>query len=343
MVVALVLGIGLAFLRDYLDYTVRSPEYMEEVLGLTPMAVVGVIGEGDGRGRGRSARHPEGSRATGIERTLVTLTYPHAPASESFRVLRTNIQFASVDHPVRSLIVTSAGPREGKSFTAANLAIVMAQAGRRVVLVDTDLRRPTLHKLFGLPNTRGFTTLLLNRGDDDIIQTHPEIPNLRIITSGPLPPNPSELLSTNQAVQVMDQLAQYADLVIYDTPPAAAVTDPTLLAARVDAVVLVINAGVTRRDVVRRVLRNLQNAGSHALIPILNQVKAGDVAGYYYYYSGYDRLPETVPATNGNGKHPATNGNGKHPATNGNGKHSPALSLPPTDDLPVPVQHGDEH
>ena len=331
---AAVVGVALSFVFDYLDYTVRSPEYLEQMMGLTPMAVVGLVGQHtaatygrrrSGSGKrlpGKSATLPGGWAGRLAGHKLVTLEFPKSPDSESFRVLRTNIQFFSLGKPIRSLVVTSAGPGEGKSFTAANLAIVMAQAGKRVILVDTDLRRPSLHKLFDVPNTVGFTNLVLNNMEDrgGIIQQIAEVPNLLLVTSGPLPPNPSELLDSPQALHVLQGLAQAADLVIYDTPPATAVTDPAIMATRVDGVVLVINAGVTRRDMVERVRKILHNVGVKALIPVLNQVKTNDLRGYYYYntYGNPQEGPAVITNGNGNGS-----GNGHH--TNGTGTPATAV------------------
>ena len=324
LVVSLMLGIGVAFGLDYLDYTVRSPELLEESLGLNALGVIGVVGGGHrsaygGSGRGGkrgSADRAASAGAGGAElkrisgSNLVTLEHPKAPESEGFRILRTNIQFSSPDKPIRSLVITSGGPGEGKSFVAANLAIVMAQAGKRVILVDTDLRRPSMHKLFRLPNTVGFTNLVLHEGMDvtDPLLTVPEVPNLRVITSGPLPPNPSELLNAQQTIQVMNQLAPVADLVIYDCPPTAAVTDAVILATRVDAVVLVIQAGVTRRDVVARVIKTLHTVGVQTIVPVLNRVKTQELQGYYYYYyHGYGTaITPTATTTTSNGYH--TNG-----------------------------------
>ncbi len=331
---AAVVGIALALVFDYLDYTVRSPEYLEQVMGMTPMAVVGMVGQHTAATYGRRRRDSSGKRLPGktagsilngwagrlAGHKLVTLEFPKSPDSESFRVLRTNIQFFSLTKPIRSLVVTSAGPGEGKSFTAANLAIVMAQAGKRVILVDTDLRRPSLHKLFDVPNTVGFTNLVLNNMEDrgGIIQQVAEVPNLLLVTSGPLPPNPSELLDSPQALHVITGLAQAADLVIYDTPPATAVTDPAIMATRVDGVVLVINAGVTRRDMVERVRKILQNVGVKALIPVLNQVKTNDLRGYYYYNTYGNPLDGSPVPTNGK-----SNGNGHH----ANGAATPATAV----------------
>jgi capsular exopolysaccharide synthesis family protein len=273
--IALILGLALAFLRDYLDYTVRSPEQFEETVGMTPVAAIGLVGGSPGlpgsydrfRRQGRS-RDRNGGATSSVKATaesdqskLVTLDRTRSVEAESFRVLRTNIQFSGIEHPIRSLVVTSPGPGEGKSFTAANLAIVMAQAGKRVVLVDVDLRKPSLHKLFGLPNSVGFTSLVVGDAEtvpEMAIQTVPSVSNLAIITSGPLPPNPSELLSAHRAADLMEQLSKQADIVIYDTPPAGVVTDPVILATRTDATILVVAAGKTRRDMITRVIGSLR-------------------------------------------------------------------------------------
>lgn len=322
LAVALLIGVGIAFLRDYLDYTIHSPEYLEEILGLAPLGAIGVVGESMGRhyGYGRhkkhTDRHLEEVPPPLVGHKLVTLEQPRTAESESFRVLRTNIQFTSVDKPIRSLVITSSGPGEGKSFTASNLAIVMAQAGLRVILVDADLRKPNLHRLFGLPNQIGFTNLVLGRSIqiEGGIQLVRGIDNLAVITSGPLPPNPSELLNSRQAAKVMDELAQSSDMVIYDAPPAGVVTDPLILGARAGNVILVISAGKTRRDIVKRVRQNLVNVGVPKVLPVLNRVKTRDLQGYNYYYHYYANEPQK-PISNGKGPHT----NGKVPAGAGAG------------------------
>ena len=238
---------------------------------------------------------------------LPTLQDPKSPEAESFRVLRTNIQFSSLDKPIRNVVITSSAPGEGKSFVAANLAVIMAQAGKRVVLVDADLRKPTQHKIFGLPNRVGFTDLVLSRSAEiaEATQPVPEQPNLAVITCGPIPPNPSELLNSRQSAFVIEQLAQQADIVIYDAAPAGAVTDSVILATSMDAAILVIAAGKTRKDMITRLKQTFQNVGVETLLPVLNQVKVGDMQGYYYYrYYGDDAQttieePAPAPSTNG--------------------------------------------
>lgn len=303
--VSLILGIGLAFLRDYMDYTIRSPEYLEKVIGLSPVTAIGKLRSSPATWA--QGKHPLAGHG------LVTIEQPQSPASESFRMLRTNIQLLSPDKPIRSIVVTSVGPKEGKSFTAANLATVIAQAGLRTILVDADLRKSNVHELFSMPNNVGFTNLLQNKSPNiaGAIQLVPGVENLAVITSGPLPDNPSELLNSQQASQIMAQLVQQVDMVIYDAPPAGVAIDSVILATRVDAVVMVVNAGSTRRDMVLRVKHTLQNIGVTTLLPVLNRVKPRDLSGYYYtQYYAYG------PKASGgmNGQQNGHDSNGKVPA-----------------------------
>lgn len=266
------LGVGLAFLLEYLDWTIKTPEELDAVYGASTLGVIGLIKNG--------SRGSEG---------LVTLAAPRSPISEAFRALRTNIQFASPDRPVRSLLVTSAGPTEGKTLVSANLAVVLAQAGKRVIAVDADLRRPRLHKVFELQREPGLTDLVLDRQDGLERYLQPtSVENLRVLTSGPLPVDPAELLGSARMGEMMAALQEQADVVVYDSPPAATVTDAVVIGSRVDAVLQVVRAGGPRRDVVRRTKAVLEKVGAHILGPVLNQVNLSDVGYYnYYYYYGY--------------------------------------------------------
>jgi len=292
------LGVGLAFLLEYLDYTVKTPEELDSVYGLATLGVIGVIEGGDRRGTRR--------------KQIVTLTDPRSPIAEAFRALRTNIQFASPDQPVRSLLITSAGPSEGKTLTAANLAVSLAQGGSRVILVDTDLRKPRLHRLFEVPKEPGFTNLVIDQPISDFGFRNSDLPNLQspvsnlqplegylrrtevenlwVLPCGTVPPNPAELLGSPRAAQVMEQLKAHADVVVYDSPPAATVTDAVILASRVDGVIQVVQAGHTRRDLVRQGRVVLEKVGARVLGPVLNRVSLSDLGYYsYYYYYGYYR------------------------------------------------------
>lgn len=269
--VGALLALGLAFLIEYLDDTIKSPDDVEQVAQTPTLGLIARI---------------EGDDPT---EKLITARMPRSPISEAYRVLRTNIQFGSVDKPLSSLLVTSGNPTEGKSTTAANLAVVLAQSGKRVVLVDSDLRRPMQDKYFGVSNQRGLTTALL---DGKVpVENHlqaTEIENLRLMSSGPLAPNPAELLGSQRMAQVLDELEQHADIVILDSPPVNVVTDPVLLARQVDGTLVVADAGNTRRAVLARALEALRAANARLLGVALNRISTSH-SGYYsysYYYSG---------------------------------------------------------
>lgn len=279
IVAAIGAGIGLAFLLEYLDFTIKTPQELDTIYGITTLGVTGIIAGKEGR---------NGKR--GDQEDLVTLIAPRSPVSEAFRALRTNLQFSDPEHELRSLLITSAGPVEGKSLTAANLAISMAQAGKQVILVDCDLRKPKIHRLFGAAKAPGISNLIIDAGlPFDAYLQATAVEGLRVLTCGMLPPNPAELLSSARAAEVMKELEAHADLVIYDSPPAATVTDAVILATRVDGVLQVVKAGATRRDVVLQGKAVLENVGARVLGPILNQVNSDDLGyySYYYYYGGY--------------------------------------------------------
>jgi non-specific protein-tyrosine kinase len=208
------------------------------------------------------------------------LADPRSGAAEAFRTLRTNVQFSSLDRPARAIAITSSAAGEGKSTTLANLAIAMAEAGQRVIAVDCDLRRPQLHSLFGLPNREGLTTAILDeKGGLPLQQTG--VPNLFLLSSGPLPPNPAELVGSQKLDVMLDQLREHADYVLFDTPPAAALSDAATLAARVDGVILVVGAGKTRRDLARRAKEQLDRVNARILGVVLTGVR--DAEALYTY------------------------------------------------------------
>jgi succinoglycan biosynthesis transport protein ExoP len=289
-VVGLMIAGGIAFLLEYLDDTIKTPDDVAGVLGLTTLGSI-VRLEG--------TTYPE---------KLVTHQTGHSPAGEAYRMLRSNIQFTSNGRPVRTLLVTSASPMEGKSITLANMGVVFAQNGLRTVLVDSDLRRPVLHKIFQVSNRVGLSNTLLApvaKLSEEAIQPT-EIENLRVMTSGPLPPNPSELLGSARMSQLIGELTEFADVVIFDSPPVLSATDAALLANRLDATILVADAGRTRRETALRAVDQLQRAGSNLLGGVVNrlQKKSG---GYYYYYHYY-----SADGSNRNG-----NGGGNHRRSSG--------------------------
>jgi non-specific protein-tyrosine kinase len=270
----LLAAVGIAFLVEYLDDSITSSDEVQEVTGLPTLGVVPVM-QGD----------PKRSEIYRLE----TLLKPRSPVAETYRALRTNIEFASVDAPLRTLLVTSALPQEGKTTTAGNLAIVFAQGGSRVLLVDGDLRKPGLDGLFGLSNEFGLTTLFRDEAATVTeVTRETELDNLKIVTSGPLPPNPAELLSSKRWLTILERLKAEADLVVIDSPPLQAVTDAALLAAVVDGTVLVIHARRTRRGAVRQAREALARSGGNILGVVMNRLKKREYdQNYYSYYSAY--------------------------------------------------------
>lgn len=217
--------------------------------------------------------------------TLITISNPRSPISEAFRSLRTNLEFSSLDKPLRSMVVTSAAPEEGKSTTLANLAVAIAQAGKRVILVDCDLRRPSLQQLFNARATPGFTDMMR----DDALMSKPPVQdtpvqNLWLLASGTIPPNPAELVASRRMSEVIAALQKQADIVLFDAPPVIAVTDAAVLASKVDGVLLVVSAGKTKRDHAKKAKAMLEKVNAHLIGTVLTNVK-GETALYQYYSS----------------------------------------------------------
>jgi len=203
------------------------------------------------------------------EQVLITLHEPASAAAEAYRTLRTNILFSSLDKPIHTLLLTSAEQTPDKSLTAANLAVTMAQAEQRVLLVDCDLRQPTLHTIFGLSNEQGLTSAILDQEAPLAIQPT-EVPGLSLLPSGPLPPRPADLLGSRRMEGLLNRLRQIADIVIFDTPPVQPFTDALVLATRVDGVLLVIQAGRSRRDRVREARQKLEKVKANLLGVVLS-------------------------------------------------------------------------
>lgn len=212
---------------------------------------------------------------------LITLTDPRSPISEAYRTLRTNLSFYSLDNPLRSLVVTSPAPNEGKSTTIANLAVTIAQSGRRTILVDCDLRRPSLHDLFGLKAEPGFTDLVLADNMELPLQAT-GVENLWLLASGAKPPNPADMLGAKKVDQIIARLQEEADMVLFDAPPVMAVTDAAVLGAKVDGVLLVIQAGKTKRDHAERAKETLEKAKVRIVgATLTNAPKDSAISGYY--------------------------------------------------------------
>ncbi|WP_245683811.1 CpsD/CapB family tyrosine-protein kinase [Vulcanibacillus modesticaldus] len=218
------------------------------------------------------------------ERKLITIYSPKSPISESFRTLRTNIQFASIDQSLKTLMVTSTGPGEGKSTIIANLAVVLAQQEKKVLLVDADMRKPTVHHTFRLPNLVGLTNVLVgNEVLEDAIQ-ETTVNNLNILTSGPIPPNPAELLGSNRMSQLVDEVSSTYDIVLFDAPPVIAVTDAQVLSRIIDGVLLVVHSGKTHREMAIKSKELLENVRANVIGVVLNHKEVKGENYYYYYY-----------------------------------------------------------
>ncbi len=230
----------------------------------------------------RNNKSKKGMQST--KRKLITKLNPKSPISEQYRTIRTNIEFSSVDDEIRSIMVTSSGPGEGKSTTTANLAVVFAQQGKRVLLIDADLRKPTVHYTFGITNTFGLTNVLTRQMElkDAIKKTNEEL--LHVLPSGPIPPNPAELLSSRGMKEFFEETKGAYDMIIFDTPPVLAVTDAQILSNQCDGTVLVISSGRTEVEAATKTKELLEAANAKVLGIVLNNKKMNKNNNYYYYY-----------------------------------------------------------
>ena len=216
--------------------------------------------------------------------SLITLADQRSPISEQYRTIRTNIQFSMVDSQFKTLVVTSSGPGEGKSTTSANLAVVFANSGIRVLLVDADLRKPTVAKTFALSNHQGFSTLLTDREAHVTQLAQPSgVENLSVLTSGPKPPNPSEMLGSIRMGQVMEQLRESYDLIIFDMPPVVAVTDAQIMSALVDGTILVVREGASDKRAIIKAQQLLDMVNANLLGVVYNGATKAADQGYNYY------------------------------------------------------------
>lgn len=220
------------------------------------------------------------------KRKLIVHANPKSPISESYVKLRTNIELSAVDEPIQVIMCTSANPGDGKSTTAANLAVAFAQADKQVLIVDADLRKPTLHHYFMTSNRGGLTNVLTNQSPLASVLRECAVPNLTVLTSGPVPPNPSELLSSKRMGALIGEWREQYDMIIIDTPPMLAVADAQILAARCDGTILVLNSGKVKRELAVRAKTGLEHAKARILGVVLNNMERKHADAYYYYYYG---------------------------------------------------------
>ena len=274
LVLGLLLGVGVAFLREYLDDTVRTKDDLESVTG--GLSTLGLIPSVDGwRDRGAAV--------------LESIEHPNGSAAEAYRGVRTSLQFLGIEDDLRTIQFTSAGAGEGKTTTASNVAVALARAGRTVLLIDCDLRRPRLHHFFGLDNAEGFTSVLLGEKNlADTIVNIAEVPRLSVLPSGPPPPAPSELLSTRAARDQIRRLTEFYDYVIIDSPPLLPVADSVVLAGYADAVILVANPATTTKRSLHRAVELLHQVNAPVAGTVFNGVTPQDTYAYGGYGYRYD-------------------------------------------------------
>ncbi len=262
--IGLFVGLCLALLQEFLDDRINSVADADRVLQLPSLGHVPALSAADAH--------------------LLPQMKGLDPASESYRVLRTNIHFATVDAPARTLLVTSSNPGEGKTTTAANLAFAMAMDGKKVILVDTDLRRPSLHKLLDIPALPGLTDVLLGHSP---LAPQEIMSGLSVLTSGSTPPNPGELLNSRKFRNLVSELTERADVVIFDSPPVLVAADAAILASQMDGTIVVVETGVTKKANARRALQLLRQARAILLGTAYNKMRSMDSPGYYYYNYQY--------------------------------------------------------
>jgi capsular exopolysaccharide synthesis family protein len=220
------------------------------------------------------------------KRPIITDINPKSPISEAYRTLRTNIDFSSIDEPLKVIMLTSAGPGEGKSTTAANLAVAFAQSDKKVLIIDADLRKPTLHHTFVKTNLWGLTNIIAGQTSINEVISDTHIENLHLLTSGPIPPNPSEILASRKMSALLEEIKLIYDMIIIDTPPALAVTDAQIVATKCDGVILVIDSGKVKREVAMKVKAGLEHVKARVLGAVLNNIDRKNGESYYYYYYG---------------------------------------------------------
>jgi non-specific protein-tyrosine kinase len=265
--VALMLGAGGIFVYDYFDDSPRTPEEVEEAVGAP---ILGTVQEFD------KAKY---------DTNLISASHARSPLAEAYRMIRTNVQFTNIDHPARSIVVTSPLSAEGKSTTASNLANVFADAGCRVTLVDGDLRRPSLHRIFGIERQDGLTNMLAGGAElngSGLKETSK--PNLALIASGPVPPRPADLLGSARMKTLMTHLGEQADMILIDSPPLLAVTDAAVLSTVTDGVILVVDPARSKRRDLRRAREAIEAVGGRILGVVINRLDRASSSYYYYYY-----------------------------------------------------------
>lgn len=285
----LAIGVACAFTLEAIDNTISTPEQVESYAALTTLGLIPLATSMNARSGGKlpkllGARN--GNSTAGVV-DLVTFSRPKSELAEAYRALRTSVLLSSAGAPPKIILVTSALPEEGKTTTTTNMAVALAQQGRRVLLIDADLRRASVHRVFRLKPRAGLSDVLTGRQPlEAAVQQHPDIPNLNILPAGPTPPQPSELLGSKIMKELLHYCAEHYDHVILDSPPTLTVTDAVLLSVEVDRVILVIRSGHTTRAALRRSRDLLSHVKANVMGVVINAVDLSSPDHYYYYYSG---------------------------------------------------------
>jgi capsular exopolysaccharide synthesis family protein len=276
IIVGLFGGVGLAFFSDYLDDTVKTVEDIER---LVMLPFLGNVPNIDGAGKLKE-----------FEKDLFTLIKPKDPIAEAYRSIRTSISFSSTEEePLKSIIITSPGPQEGKTMTLCNLAITMVQSQKKVLLIDADMRKSRLHDVFKMKNDTGLSSFLSGHAEFDEVIQETDIVNLSLVAGGPHPPNPSELLASRKTEEFIDKAKEDFDLILFDTPPAAVVTDAAILSRVVDGTIIVIESGKTIKKILPRIKQGFNEAHARIIGILLNRASAARTTGYHYYSYYYNK------------------------------------------------------
>ena len=293
LVTGLGLGVGLAYFFEYLDKSIKTPEEMHQVTGIGSIGMIPLLRPEGGRLRVIRANGRDEQPEPRME--LICHEDPKSKIAEAFRELRTALLVSQPGGPPRSILIASTQPGEGKTAVALNLAVVLAQIGRRVLLVDADLRKPRLHRLLKIANDQGLSTYLSQPGDPWPEPVKTTVPGLDLISSGPLPPNPADLLDSERFTRLEHALGELGyDHIIYDSPPVLAVADPAIMVTRMNAVLMVVQAGVTGKDALLHAVQRLQQVKGRVIGGILNQVDL-DHQNYYNYGYSYKRYYAEEP------------------------------------------------
>ncbi|MFH0902008.1 MAG: polysaccharide biosynthesis tyrosine autokinase [Pseudomonadota bacterium] len=281
LLLGLTMAFGAALFVEYIDRTVKSQDDVESVLGLPFLGLIPSV--------------PAEKAASSGSSDLFVAREPKSTVAESCRVVRTNILFCSADRPLKTIVVTSSNPAEGKTIMAMQLGITMAQSNQRTLVVDTDMRRPRIHKSLRIPNDNGVSRVIVGESDIESAIHATDVPNLFVMPCGPIPPNPAELLQSERFAAMVKKLSESFDRVIFDSPPILAVTDATLLSRVTDGLIIVIRAGRTSRDAVQRVRHTLSLVNAHVIGAVLNDVNLRS-PHYAYYYSYYRYQYKDTPS-----------------------------------------------